>query len=486
MTALYAALRATAIAGAAGSAAALFLWVLLSCVRRASLSWQYRLWIAAGVLFLLPLRIVLPQTVTPAPLTMVTVYIRETAARPLSAPQTAVTPITWGEAAALVWLAVAVGIFLYYTVGYTVGLWRLRRATCEVSCPVLADYTARRVTVRRGACVMSPLLAGVFRPTLYLPERDFDDIALRHVVAHETVHLHRGDLWIKRLCLLVRCLHWYNPAAHLVCCRIAATCETSCDTVAIRKCGGDTAAYLGTVLSLLCEQRQTPLTTAMAGGARRLKARFRAVSEHRPHRAVTVPVVVVSAVLFVGLLCVGGVYAGRHTAPATSPVTLPYTPPVTMEGEGAPHRVEEDVNGDWHWPLSQKEAVVSAAYGYRWGRLHCGVDIAADVGETVVAVADGKVIACEEEPFNGGYGMAVVIDHGNGLQTLYAHLGKIAVSAGEQVAAGQTIAVTGMTGEVTGPCLHFEVRVNGEAVDPLSWFDNVHVLKGEENENETT
>ncbi|MBE6768767.1 MAG: M23 family metallopeptidase, partial [Ruminococcaceae bacterium] len=73
--------------------------------------------------------------------------------------------------------------------------------------------------------------------------------------------------------------------------------------------------------------------------------------------------------------------------------------------------------------------------------------------------------------YNGGYGTTVLIDHGDGVQTLYAHLDGLAVTPGEFVQAGQTIARVGMTGVVTGPCLHFEVRVNDVAVDPLKYLD---------------
>ncbi len=486
MTALYACLRAALIAGAAGGAAALLLWGLFSCVRRVSLRWQYRLWVAAGALFLLPVRIPLPRSSASAPLTAVTVYITETATRPLPPTTAAVPQMAWGDAAALLWLAVAAGMLVYYTVSYAVAARRLRRATRAVACPLLAEYTARRVAVRQGACVTSPLLVGLFRPTLYLPDRAFDGEQLRHILAHETVHLHRGDLWVKRLCLAIRCVQWYNPAAHLVCRRIAAVCETSCDTAAIAKCGGDTAAYLETVLSLLCEGGTTPLTTAMAGSPRRIKARFRTVSEYRPRRAATACAVVVAVVLLVGALCAGGVYAGQKITSLLPTVTLPAAPPVTVEGEDVSPSVEEDENG-LRWPLVQTKTTVSATYGYRWGKLHCGIDIAAELLDPVVAAADGKVIACDLSDYNGGYGTTVLIDHGNGVQTLYAHLDGLAVTPGEFVQAGQTIARVGMTGVVTGPCLHFEVRVNGETVDPLKYLDVLMdeagtIVDGEEKE----
>lgn len=472
MTALYTVLRSMVIASAAGSVAALLLWGLLFCVRRVSLRWQYRLWVSAAALFLLPVRFVWRTTADTAPFHTVTVYIAETAARPLPPPTAAVPQLAWGDVAAIVWLVTAVCMLVYYIISYVVQVRRLRRATRPMLCAQLAEYTARRVRVRTGEGVTSPMLLGLWHPTLYLPDRPFDGARLQHILAHETVHLHRGDLWIKRLCLLIRCVHWFNPAAHAVCRRVATVCETSCDTAAIERCGGDTAGYLQTVLSLLCESaRVASLSTAMAGSPQRIKARFRAVSEHAPRRGVTVTAVIVAMVLLAGTLCAGGVFAGRTSVPLESPVipSAPSFDAAEKSTETAPP-AEEEVQNGLRWPLLQTKGTLSATYGYRWGNLHRGIDMAADLLEPVVAAADGKVVACEAADYNGGYGKTVLIDHGNGMQTLYAHLEDVSVTEGGFVTAGQTIARVGMTGVVTGPCLHFEVRVNDVSVDPLEYL----------------
>jgi murein DD-endopeptidase MepM/ murein hydrolase activator NlpD len=97
-------------------------------------------------------------------------------------------------------------------------------------------------------------------------------------------------------------------------------------------------------------------------------------------------------------------------------------------------------------------------------RMHTGVDIGAAYGTPIHAGGDGKVVSAG---WRGGYGNAVIIDHGGGVATLYAHCSHFAVSVGEIVKAGQVIAYVGSTGYSTGPHLHFEVRVHGEPVDPL-------------------
>lgn len=116
------------------------------------------------------------------------------------------------------------------------------------------------------------------------------------------------------------------------------------------------------------------------------------------------------------------------------------------------------------WPL---EGTVSSGFGPRNGRMHEGIDIAAPHGSPVRSVAAGRVIYAD---WAGSYGLLVKIDHGGGIETRYAHNSRITVKPGERVSAGQVIARVGSTGRSTGAHLHFEVRVNGEAVDPRQWL----------------
>jgi murein DD-endopeptidase MepM/ murein hydrolase activator NlpD len=116
------------------------------------------------------------------------------------------------------------------------------------------------------------------------------------------------------------------------------------------------------------------------------------------------------------------------------------------------------------WPVN---GVVVSGFGMRWGRMHEGIDISASTGTPIWAAAAGTVIW---SGWRGGYGNAVVVDHGNGLATLYAHASALLVGVGQSVAQGQTVALIGSTGNSSGPHLHFEVRVNGVAVDPLLYL----------------
>lgn len=116
------------------------------------------------------------------------------------------------------------------------------------------------------------------------------------------------------------------------------------------------------------------------------------------------------------------------------------------------------------WPV--RGAVVSP-YGQRWGRLHAGIDIAAPAGTPIVAAASGRVIYAGSM---SGYGLLVVVQHAGGVATAYAHNSSNAVSVGQSVGQGQTIASVGCTGSCFGDHVHFEVRVGGSPVDPMSYL----------------
>ena len=139
---------------------------------------------------------------------------------------------------------------------------------------------------------------------------------------------------------------------------------------------------------------------------------------------------------FAGAVFPGGVYPGNTTTPLGMPT-----------------------HGD-----------ISSPYGLRWNGsdFHPGIDIANDMGTPIVATADGTVVYAGWNA--GGYGNMVDIDHGNGILTRYAHAMQVTVMNGQYVKRGQLIAYMGSTGFSTGPHVHYEVRLAGQAVNPVTYF----------------
>lgn len=122
------------------------------------------------------------------------------------------------------------------------------------------------------------------------------------------------------------------------------------------------------------------------------------------------------------------------------------------------------------WPTT---GPLSSSYGYRTHpifkdrRFHAGIDISAPYGQAVISAESGTVVFAGSR---GGYGTTVIIDHGNALATLYAHLSSISVSSGSRIGRGQRVGSVGCSGYCTGPHLHFETRINGDPVDPMRFF----------------
>lgn len=110
---------------------------------------------------------------------------------------------------------------------------------------------------------------------------------------------------------------------------------------------------------------------------------------------------------------------------------------------------------------------LTSGYKWRWGRMHKGIDLAGPYGSPVRAVTDGVVLSAG---MDGAYGYAVELRHADGTVTFYAHNSVLTVTAGQRVVAGQVIAREGNTGRSTGPHVHFEVRINGVAINPIAWL----------------
>ena len=144
-----------------------------------------------------------------------------------------------------------------------------------------------------------------------------------------------------------------------------------------------------------------------------------------------------------------------EVAEATTGMPLPAGPLPTPSASG------------FIWPI---DGILTSPFGERWGRMHEGIDVGAAEGTPIRAAADGTVILLQSEYESGGYGNYTCLDHGGGLSTCYAHQSSFATSSGASVNQGDLIGYVGNTGNSFGAHLHFEVRINGAATDPLGYL----------------
>ena len=143
----------------------------------------------------------------------------------------------------------------------------------------------------------------------------------------------------------------------------------------------------------------------------------------------------------------------------SAPPASESAPPASESAPPAPGGVS-----DFAWPIN---GAITSGFGSRWGGTHSGIDIDCVTGDAIRASKSGSVVAAT---YDGGYGYHVVIDHGAGFASLYAHNSTLGVSSGQTVSQGEVIATCGSTGQSTGDHLHFEIRVSGTPQDPLGYL----------------
>lgn len=311
--------------------------------RRFSAGWNYYVWLAVMVVILCPARISLPhrarEAAQPAPVTVTETDAAATdnAAQVQAAEQTEAVPVNiepvratgkpFGmkaddvlNALAYIWVITAAALFAARLTGYALFCRRMRKSSYVTDLPQLARYTKRRVMVRRSGSIASPLIVGVFRPTLLMPDTDLSDDQLHYVLLHETTHLKRGDILYKWLAAVVKCVHWFNPAVYFMAARVNTECEISCDAaVTSGMTRGEETGYIDTILALLSNGKRTvPLTTGMTGGKRVLRRRFTMIKDKRvigkATRALSacLTVVMTAAVVFAGGVLADGVLGGGN------------------------------------------------------------------------------------------------------------------------------------------------------------------------------
>lgn len=398
----------------------------------------------------------------------------------------------------LVWLVCAILLAAYFAVGYARMVRRFRgtRLAPQPSIDALLDRF--RFSRDPHICVSNsrraPLTFGVFRPTVLLPEDlPVGDAQFQLVLAHELAHIRRKDCLRKLLLTVCLCLYWWNPLVWMTVWLANRDMELACDEAVLRALGSDCRkAY---ALTLLDMAQRKPKSAPLCSGFARSSAeeRIRAILNFKRIPAWVGICVAVLFVLTASVFTTQAVSPSaipemepavqeeipKENAAVSVPVSepLPTTPPIMPEQEAESETQPQPEVPAYIFPLEDAHAEVTVFYGWRENpavrqkSFHSGVDLAADYGTNVLAVADGTVLDCS---YDAAYGYILTLEHENGVQTQYAHLSEFLVEPGDTVQQGQIIAKTGGSGWSTGSHLHLGVLIDGEAVDPLE------VLKSEE------
>lgn len=451
------------------------------------------LWCIAAIRLLLPVEIPTRLSVWNLLCSTAAEQTAPTAASPLPFPQ--LSAAQGAPAAAsepdwrlLLWLGIAALLAAYFAVGYVCMLQRFhaRRILPQPSVDALLGRFrfARDPKICTTKSRRAPLTFGVFRPTVLLP----DDLRagqaqFQLVLAHELAHIRRKDCLRKLLLTVCLCLNWWNPLVWVMVRLANRDMELACDETVLRTLGpACKKSYALTLLDMAQRQaKPSPLCSGFAKSC--AEERVRAILRFR---RLPVWTGVLAAALFflaAGVLATQARSVPRvpeapaavqaQSVPPSAPVSQPviYLDPIVNPAPAAQEKAEASAAPAYVWPLEDADAAVTDAYGWTVHPLtqkesfHSGVDLEAEAGQNVLAVAAGTVLDCS---YSEAYGYHVTLEHENGVQTMYAHLRAFYVESGDTVAQGQVIAAVGATGWATGPHLHLSVSRDGEAVDPLT------------------
>ena len=357
------------------------------------------------------------------------------------------------------------------------GIVRSARAIDASAWPGMASAKEAARLARAGIAVrattraMSPFAVRWRRPAIILPIdalARMDDAGLRLVLRHEAAHLALRDPQRAMLMSAIGTLLWFNPFLRRIAARVQMASELCCDARAI---DGDAAAgrvLAGTYLQALREYASVDAPAAalhhrtVAGHALRIRHMLHGDAHRLPARPLAIGLaglgLIATGVLCLLQLSLAGPAAARPDGVSAS----------SGDDVHAPAAPAEAPFPRLGFPLAEPR--ITGRFGDTGSirtQPHRGTDFGTSVGTPVLAPAAGIVAAATTRyPDGPNYGTVVVLDHGNGWQTLYAHLDSFDVETGQRVAAGERIARSGRSGRVTGPHLHMEAVHNGQRVDP--------------------
>ncbi|MBB3120034.1 M23/M56 family metallopeptidase [Pseudoduganella violacea] len=339
--------------------------------------------------------------------------------------------------------------------------------------------------IRETSAPISPMLLGCFQPMLLLPEhlRGMDPGQQELIVAHELTHWRSRDQLCLHLSLALQTLFWFNPVFSRLREKLALAQELACDR---RVLAGRPPAqhknYAAALLGQLKVQQQSMQTSQYASlafggdGLAALGMRIRLIRQPLVARLNWVGRVSLTAsvcALLGASILLQPAFAWRGEEPGRTDAAISAAAATAAEASSA----VGGVSGKAQWLKPMRDGRVSSFFGVprkSSASIHHGVDFAAKTGTEVRAVADG-VVAESTDLYAGQekYGKVVVIEHADGLRSLYAHLDSRSVLPGDSVKAGQLIARSGASGRVSGPHLHLEALKNGQHIDPQTLIGNL-------------
>jgi len=341
---------------------------------------------------------------------------------------------------------------------------------------------------------ISPCITG-WRAVMIMPEALLSDRKTsRYAMLHELTHIKRGDEKDRLFATALLTLLWFNWPLKWIEHELNAARELACDRDVIKLLGGSERKPYAETLIHLMRDMSLPVSAFGPDNRRQREMRIKSILStpaKRPAHKIMLALLLTSSLVPMACAQVATTERRMASAPVemievqTQKVEAPLNQAaIFVSADSLTNRGSESfVSGEIQVTIPENvvfsshivEGRLSSGYGPRSARpadsplFHGGVDIAAPTGTPVQSAAVG-VVSHSQEGFNGSdrWGNTIVVDHGQGWQTIYAHLDTLDVEEGQVLTAGHQIGTVGETGAATGPHVHVEVRFNGERVDPAA------------------
>lgn len=275
-----------------GGILSLFLLAVKPLTKRLfSPKWQYYIWLSVLIVMVLPIKFNLPEK-SPNIISTDAIFQTANQIKPAQIEQQPVQTIAFNKISeisniktpeipidiikilSLIWLFIALLIFLYKLIKYTIFVRKINKNSFS-DCNI--QNTPKKLTIRKTALLDAPLIVGLINPILYLPEYEISDNDLNYILIHELTHYKRHDLLYKWFTMLVSSIHWFNPFIYVVSKQIDEECEISCDYEVCKNLSdNDKKYYMAMILEFIQTSivKKRPLTTQMASSKTILKRRF--------------------------------------------------------------------------------------------------------------------------------------------------------------------------------------------------------------------
>lgn len=349
----------------------------------------------------------------------------------------------------------------------------------------------------------SPFVTGIFKPSIFLPEQEFSNSELTFIFQHELIHYKNKDLWVKLISSIICILHWFNPLVWILNKNLGDSIEKTCDAQVVssldftqRQKYANTILFISQIQSSFCH---AGFVSTFSNNKKNMKERLSSMLHAKKHtkKILGISIAAIIALCGVGFTVSAAVYTPNESESSTSTSqteegsasALSSTTNDAIESKNEaslPDSIdtsEKEVSPTSETPettlvpedntQTQSVSLINPVPDVKYLSRgltdgHRGIDLNAPEGADVVAAASGTVLLAGENHYS--YGNYLVIDHGNGYTTTYAHCQKLLVSEGQSVSAGQVIALVGHTGNSTGNHLHFELSIDDTLQNPEDYI----------------